>query len=30
MSVIALINTFNRVNVIVQLPAGDHQPGQFG
>lgn len=29
-SVIALINTFNRVNVIVQRPAGDHQPGQFG
>lgn len=29
-SVIALINTFNRVNVIVQQPAGDYQPGQFG
>ncbi|GGS49255.1 alkyl hydroperoxide reductase AhpD [Planobispora rosea] len=29
-SLIALINAFNRVNVIVQLPAGDYQPGQFG
>lgn len=29
-SLIALINTFNRVNVIVQQPAGDYQPGQFG
>ena len=28
--VIALINTFNRVNVMVQQPAGDYQPGQFG
>jgi AhpD family alkylhydroperoxidase len=27
---IALINTFNRVNVMVQQPAGDYQPGQFG
>ena len=27
---IALINAFNRVNVIVQQPAGDYQPGQFG
>jgi AhpD family alkylhydroperoxidase len=27
---IALINTFNRVNVIVQQPAGGYQPGQFG
>ncbi|WP_030797510.1 carboxymuconolactone decarboxylase family protein [Streptomyces sp. NRRL S-337] len=26
---IALINTFNRLNVIVQQPAGDYQPGQF-
>lgn len=26
---IALINTFNRVNVMVQMPAGDYQPGQF-
>ncbi|MER5916492.1 carboxymuconolactone decarboxylase family protein [Streptomyces sp. NPDC001982] len=27
--VIALINAFNRGNVIVQQPAGDYQPGQF-
>ncbi|MEU1471334.1 carboxymuconolactone decarboxylase family protein [Streptomyces sp. NPDC005761] len=27
---IAFINTFNRLNVIVQQPAGDYQPGQFG
>ncbi|MFI1397536.1 carboxymuconolactone decarboxylase family protein [Streptomyces sp. NPDC020681] len=26
---IALINTFNRGNVIVQQPAGDYRPGQF-
>jgi AhpD family alkylhydroperoxidase len=29
-SLIALINTYNRVNVIIQQPAGDYQPGQFG
>ncbi|MEU0597986.1 carboxymuconolactone decarboxylase family protein [Streptomyces sp. NPDC006393] len=29
-SLIALINAYNRVNVIVQLPAGDYQPGMFG
>ncbi|MCX4825633.1 carboxymuconolactone decarboxylase family protein [Streptomyces sp. NBC_01142] len=29
-SLIALINAFNRINVIVQQPAGDYQPGQFG
>lgn len=29
-SVIALINVFNRMNVMVQQPAGDYQPGQFG
>ncbi|GHI04058.1 alkylhydroperoxidase [Streptomyces cellostaticus] len=29
-SLIALINTYNRLNVIVQQPAGDYQPGQFG
>ncbi|MBB4916941.1 carboxymuconolactone decarboxylase family protein [Streptosporangium saharense] len=29
-SSIALINAFNRVNVIIQQPAGDYQPGQFG
>jgi AhpD family alkylhydroperoxidase len=28
-STIALINAFNRLNVIVQQPAGDYQPGQF-
>jgi AhpD family alkylhydroperoxidase len=27
---VALINAYNRVNVIVQQPAGDYQPGQFG
>jgi AhpD family alkylhydroperoxidase len=26
---IALINAFNRANVIVQQPAGGYQPGQF-
>jgi AhpD family alkylhydroperoxidase len=29
-SVIAVINAFNRMNVIVQQPAGDYVPGQFG
>jgi|SRR5215470_6004894 len=29
-SLIALINAFNRLSVIVQQPAGDYQPGQFG
>ena len=29
-SQIALINAFNRLNVILQQPAGDYQPGQFG
>jgi AhpD family alkylhydroperoxidase len=28
--VIAIINAYNRVNVILQQPAGDYQPGQFG
>jgi AhpD family alkylhydroperoxidase len=27
---IALINTYNRMNVITQQPAGDYQPGQWG
>lgn len=27
---IAFINTFNRLNLIVQQPVGDYQPGQFG
>ena len=26
---IAIINLFNRFNVIVKQPAGDYQPGQF-
>ncbi|MEV6588135.1 carboxymuconolactone decarboxylase family protein [Streptomyces acidicola] len=29
-SVIALINAYNRLNCIIQQPAGDYQPGQFG
>ena len=29
-SVIAVINAYNRVNVIARTPAGDYQPGQFG
>jgi AhpD family alkylhydroperoxidase len=29
-SLIALINAYNRMNVIIQQPAGDYQPGQFG
>ena len=28
-SLIALINLYNRVNVIIQNPAGDYQPGQW-
>jgi AhpD family alkylhydroperoxidase len=28
-AVIALINTYNRLNVIIRQPAGDYQPGQF-
>ncbi|MFD4530101.1 carboxymuconolactone decarboxylase family protein [Streptomyces sp. NPDC058470] len=27
---ISLINAFNRGNVLIQQPAGDYQPGQFG
>ncbi|MEU6850605.1 carboxymuconolactone decarboxylase family protein [Actinacidiphila alni] len=27
---IALINAFNRLNVLVRQPAGDYTPGQFG
>ncbi len=27
---IALINAFNRLNVMVQQPAGDYRPGMFG
>ncbi|MER5253471.1 MULTISPECIES: carboxymuconolactone decarboxylase family protein [unclassified Streptomyces] len=29
-SVIALINAFNRLNVLTQRPAGDYKVGQFG
>jgi AhpD family alkylhydroperoxidase len=29
-SLIALINAYNRINVIIQQPAGDYQPGQWG
>ncbi|MFF4211066.1 carboxymuconolactone decarboxylase family protein [Streptomyces sp. NPDC001796] len=29
-SLIALINAYNRVNVIVRQPAGDYRPGMFG
>ena len=29
-SLIALINVYNRLNVITRQPAGDYQPGQWG
>ena len=29
-SLIAVINTYNRVNVILRQPGGDYQPGQWG
>lgn len=29
-SLIALINVYNRMNVVTQQPAGDYQPGQWG
>jgi AhpD family alkylhydroperoxidase len=29
-ALIAVINTFNRMNVIIRQPAGDYQPGQWG
>ena len=29
-SLIALINTYNRINVITRQPGGDYQPGQWG
>jgi AhpD family alkylhydroperoxidase len=29
-ALIALINTYNRLNVITRHPAGDYQPGQWG
>ena len=28
-SLIALINTYNRMNVIIRQPAGEYQPGQW-
>ena len=28
-SLVALINTYNRMNVIIRQPAGDYQPGQW-
>jgi AhpD family alkylhydroperoxidase len=28
-ALVALINTYNRLNVIVRMPAGDYQPGQW-
>ncbi|MET7703028.1 carboxymuconolactone decarboxylase family protein [Streptomyces sp. NPDC005485] len=30
LSLIAVINAYNRINIINQQPAGDYQPGQFG
>ena len=29
-ALIALINTYNRMNVIIRQPAGDYVPGQWG
>ncbi|MDN3272474.1 carboxymuconolactone decarboxylase family protein [Streptomyces sp. MA15] len=29
-SLIAIINAYNRINVVNQQPAGDYRPGQFG
>jgi AhpD family alkylhydroperoxidase len=29
-SLIALINAYNRMNVLTRQPAGDYQPGQWG
>jgi alkylhydroperoxidase family enzyme len=29
-SLIVLINAYNRMNVITRQPAGDYQPGQWG
>jgi alkylhydroperoxidase family enzyme len=28
-ALVSLINAYNRMNVIVQQPAGDYQPGQW-
>ncbi|MFF1378865.1 carboxymuconolactone decarboxylase family protein [Streptomyces sp. NPDC058308] len=30
LSIIAVINAFNRLNVLVEQPAGDYRVGQFG
>jgi AhpD family alkylhydroperoxidase len=29
-ALVAIINAYNRMNVITRVPAGDYQPGQFG
>ena len=29
-SLIAVINAYNRINVILRRPGGDYQPGQWG
>ncbi|WEO96683.1 carboxymuconolactone decarboxylase family protein [Streptomyces sp. FXJ1.172] len=29
MTLVALINAYNRMNVILRMPAGDYQPGMF-
>jgi AhpD family alkylhydroperoxidase len=29
-SVISIINAYNRINVIIRQPAGNYEPGQFG
>ena len=29
-AIIAVVNAYNRLNVIVRQPAGDYQPGQWG
>jgi AhpD family alkylhydroperoxidase len=28
-ALLALINAYNRLNVVVRMPAGDYEPGQF-
>jgi alkylhydroperoxidase family enzyme len=29
-SLVALINTYNRMNAISRIPAGDYEPGKWG
>ncbi|MEV5522012.1 carboxymuconolactone decarboxylase family protein [Streptomyces albogriseolus] len=29
-SLIGVINAYNRINIVIQQPAGDYRPGQFG